>query len=99
MKRQKFQCRTRLCLWCKNPSVHGMIESIHVSMPHAALFVVQGCLISGKQGAICSFNAARGFVCGASPKAYPNTNGLPVSMPHAALFVVQEEILFPNLLQ
>ena len=37
-----FQCRTRLCLWCKN-QIQDMYNA-------------GGC-----------FNAARGFVCGASP--------------------------------
>ena len=36
-----FQCRTRLCVWC---SIHGSMDYdmiIEVSMPHAALCVVQ----------------------------------------------------------
>ena len=61
----RFQCRTRLCGWCNK--LHKMINlSAIVSMPHAALWVVQlrdkrttGVTIDG-------FNAARGFVGGAT---------------------------------
>ena len=36
-----FQCRTRLCVWCS--TIHGVmkIPPVIVSMPHAALCVVQ----------------------------------------------------------
>ena len=37
----KFQCRSRLCLWCKLEAFRGNTVGIEVSMPHAALFVVQ----------------------------------------------------------
>ena len=61
----EFQCRTRLCGWC-NP--HGTRRSgcrRVVSMPHAALWVVQLARFSGTQSRR-SFNAARGFVGGAT---------------------------------
>ena len=38
---RKFQCRTRLCLWCKGCMAHVNGMGRLVSMPHAALFVVQ----------------------------------------------------------
>ena len=59
-----FQCRTRLCLWCK-----GVQDK--------------------DQEASASFNAARGFVCGARKIEHINKSVQDVSMPHAALFVVQ----------
>ena len=91
-----FQCRTRLCVWCSQRSPHqgGRIREVSmphaalwvvqhhhgdaqaaripVSMPHAALWVVQQpcstrCLLR-----LGSFNAARGFVGGATvPPAAP----------------------------
>ena len=36
-----FQCRTRLCGWCNNKDRCHPKEWAHVSMPHAALWVVQ----------------------------------------------------------
>ena len=63
----KFQCRTRLCLWCK-PFSHNVCQPRwSVSMPHAALFVVQEMIIGMNLWKHLSFNAARGFVCGARP--------------------------------
>ena len=59
-----FQCRTRLCWWCKS-TLNSLKNEYIVSMPHAALLVVQesgsSLIIKEKQ----SFNAARGFVGGA----------------------------------
>ena len=83
-----FQCRTRLCLWCKcnRWKCNGLMICFNaargfvcgaskliapirshdtVSMPHAALFVVQGVTGSTPTEVITGFNAARGFVCGA----------------------------------
>ena len=59
-----FQCRSRLCLWCKL-----VPEAFDILMPR--------------------FNAARGFVCGASSPCQLHTASAEVSMPLAALFVVQ----------
>ena len=60
-----------------------------VSMPHAALWVVQRLTPSGWMMRSSRFNAARGFVGGAAPFV-PNTlHVFDVSMPHAALWVVQ----------
>ena len=39
--RTRFQCRTRLCEWCSLHFVRNLAGSIDVSMPHAALWVVQ----------------------------------------------------------
>ena len=36
-----FQCRTRLCGWCSLQITDGSEGSFYVSMPHAALWVVQ----------------------------------------------------------
>ena len=36
-----FQCRTRLCGWCSNDVVVADVMRSGVSMPHAALWVVQ----------------------------------------------------------
>ena len=61
-----FQCRTRLCWWCK-PELPGVpIPAVWVSMPHAALLVVQEQEYGIFTGILCGFNAARGFVGGAS---------------------------------
>ena len=37
----KFQCRTRLCGWCSQRGVGQEGARSLVSMPHAALWVVQ----------------------------------------------------------
>ena len=60
-----------------------------VSMPHAALWVVQ--LRSGRlrERQVLRFNAARGFVGGAAYHGGCNNFTDLVSMPHAALWVVQ----------
>ena len=36
-----FQCRTRLCGWCSEENTMKKIINVNVSMPHAALWVVQ----------------------------------------------------------
>ena len=36
-----FQCRTRLCGWCNNKNSASLYSIDEVSMPHAALWVVQ----------------------------------------------------------
>ena len=41
MTRGEFQCRTRLCGWCSLAMEILTGEIIDVSMPHAALWVVQ----------------------------------------------------------
>ena len=60
-----FQCRTRLCWWCKDCSNRWSWRN-QVSMPHAALLVVQERYPTDQRVSPRSFNAARGFVCGAS---------------------------------
>ena len=61
-----FQCRTRLCWWCKIRSSWSSCKIDSVSMPHAALLVVQASRASRRSSRSC-FNAARGFVGGARP--------------------------------
>ena len=36
-----FQCRTRLCGWCSRDDLIVPAQAVRVSMPHAALWVVQ----------------------------------------------------------
>ena len=61
-----FQCRTRLCGWCS--SIWRVMSSttLIVSMPHAALWVVQPSWVQFASRAQLGFNAARGFVGGAA---------------------------------
>ena len=62
----RFQCRTRLCGWCNSTPDQKGIGGCYVSMPHAALWVVQRDGSRRRvQGGGC-FNAARGFVGGAT---------------------------------
>ena len=86
-----FQCRTRLCGWCnENGAVVGC-KGLSVSMPHAALWVVQQLHKQKEKQGLRSFNAARGFVGGATWCARPAAlRKIEVSMPHAALWVVQQ---------
>ena len=65
LKMKRFQCRTRLCGWCNLIAASTSVAVIPVSMPHAALWVVQ--------------------------HLFETRTGKPieVSMPHAALWVVQ----------
>ena len=85
----RFQCRTRLCGWC-NPLIARLDKQVSaVSMPHAALWVVQRSKKEKSLWRIISFNAARGFVGGATGIAYMLFALSNVSMPHAALWVVQ----------
>ena len=60
-----FQCRTRLCWWCKEDKDTALRIVYNVSMPHAALLVVQDAYCWDKIHIDSSFNAARGFVGGA----------------------------------
>ena len=64
--RLSFQCRTRLCGWCSQEPESVSIRSIKVSMPHAALWVVQPLSITAFVLSVRCFNAARGFVGGAA---------------------------------
>ena len=59
-------------------------------MPHAALWVVQQHSPEASASGLICFNAARGFVGGATRKIVRGSHiGTEVSMPHAALWVVQ----------
>ena len=66
-----FQCRTRLCGWCSEQQTYFLAPFLLVSMPHAALWVVQPNSLAFSITKPCCFNAARGFVGGAAN----NTNG------------------------
>ena len=61
-----FQCRTRLCEWCSLMRSGRLRERQVVSMPHAALWVVQRYCPRSFSATIGCFNAARGFVGGAA---------------------------------
>ena len=63
---REFQCRTRLCGWCSFQINSTQSTHIQVSMPHAALWVVQRRCTRTYGDALLCFNAARGFVGGAA---------------------------------
>ena len=93
MASTEFQCRTRLCWWCKIAQSALHENGLNVSMPHAALLVVQGTNTSSARYGEC-FNAARGFVGGARTSFIGIMINQSVSMPHAALLVVQGHIVY-----
>ena len=62
----KFQCRTRLFGWCNVVSYPTGCFRSSVSMPHAAFWVVQRRLLRHPARPHFCFNAARGFVGGAT---------------------------------
>ena len=84
-----FQCRTRLCGWCSNDYGFDLYADDEVSMPHAALWVVQLHPPAWRGNSFPRFNAARGFVGGAAVPCCHLPQRISVSMPHAALWVVQ----------
>ncbi len=85
-----FQCRTRLCWWCKRHAITMAIENV-VSMPHAALLVVQDRYHDGTRfDVIVSMPHAALLVVQVNTPTI-SIETLKVSMPHAALLVVQEE--------
>ena len=65
-KHLEFQCRTRLCGWCSLKDVRPADVDFDVSMPHAALWVVQHSSANIPKTLLRRFNAARGFVGGAA---------------------------------
>ena len=65
-----------------------------VSMPHAALWVVQLDVDAERRNDLRCFNAARGFVGGATASDPMRIQPSVVSMPHAALWVVQHVATF-----
>ena len=88
----RFQCRTRLCWWCK---ITSLSPRKGLSMFQCRTRLCWWCKsVSRDIYYICwSFNAARGFVGGArGDEAAFIRRGL-VSMPHAALLVVQDAII------
>ena len=85
-----FQCRTRLCLWCKTSSYEVVYWKYKVSMPHAALFVVQDQFTSDNSLELSvSMPHAALFVVQGWIEVFCIIFKH-VSMPHAALFVVQD---------
>ena len=90
-----FSCALWACF--SDRSVSGeRSEPMGALMPHAALFVVQQVTVTPTSRRSSSFNAARGFVCGAARSARFRTQDLGVSMPHAALWVMQPERSTPR---
>ena len=65
-KSLQFQCRTRLCGWCSEKCRYCSLLACRVSMPHAALWVVQQSRKKSTDSWKSCFNAARGFVGGAA---------------------------------
>ena len=63
-----FQCRTRLCGWYSLYGLKYPIETKGGSMPHAALWVVQHVWYGEYIRKMGGFNAARGFVGGATQR-------------------------------
>ena len=83
-----FQCRTRLCGWCNFSRQRYDAPSSPVSMPHAALWVVQRTGIQGLYGH-WEFQC-RTRLCGWCNRSRISLEEISiVSMPHAALWVVQ----------
>ena len=77
-------------LWVvQQTQVQETRQQDEVSMPHAALWVVQRCSRMSLRKFRTSFNAARGFVGGATFLYSIHFSFFGVSMPHAALWVVQ----------
>ena len=89
IRKSVFQCRSRLCLWCKTGHASASVRSVIVSMPLAALFVVQGtmlrgtCIRSPVSMPLAALFVVQVFYFGICATLYI------VSMPLAALFVVQ----------
>ena len=88
-----FQCRTRRCWWCSYGATPESFADSYVSMPHAALLVVQHRSRRKFCGGKSRFNAARGVVGGAAGQGGCGIICDRVSMPHAALLVVQHSLL------
>ena len=72
----RFQCRTRLCGWCNMQQRIADYGRIPVSMPHAALWVVQHEDSAYATVGNAGFNAARGFVGGATRLQRSNSASL-----------------------
>ena len=84
-----FQCRTRLCVWC-NLTVEFNGSDVEVSMPHAALWVVQPLAFTlADQILDVSMPHAALWVVQQRKVPLSSSLGGSVSMPHAALWVVQ----------
>ena len=84
-----FQCRTRLCGWCSEQVEEAISIAENVSMPHAALWVVQpeeqeeiNRLVEVSMPHAALWVVQRRYVLTGKLTA-------DVSMPHAALWVVQ----------
>ena len=91
-KAPKFQCRSRLCWWCKSDIKDLTSEMMEVSMPLAALLVVQaGVTVCSIKSFPVSMPLAALVVVQGSGRTAP-TRPRRVSMPLAALLVVQAAI-------
>ena len=85
---ETFQCRTRLCGWCNSKNE----KSVTVEFTFQCRTRLCGwCNLypSHDQYLRRCFNAARGFVGGATLSQLVKLRTMFVSMPHAALWVVQ----------
>ncbi len=71
-----FQCRTRLCGWCSGNGGFTECMIFVVSMPHAALWVVQQSSGSTPNSSERCFNAARGFVGGAATSSFTHVRAV-----------------------
>ena len=88
-RRRGFQCRTRLCGWCSLSRNYLAYDSEIVSMPHAALWVVQrNYMYIVIRIRTVSMPHAALWVVQQFPDQ-PRVLDDDVSMPHAALWVVQ----------
>ena len=85
-----FQCRTRLCGWCNVPDRRAVRYSLYVSMPHAALWVVQLKIstFTMRSSSVSMPHAALWVVQHDHRRSVLERHD--VSMPHAALWGVQQ---------
>ena len=96
-KAPKFQCRSRLCWWCKSDIKDLTSEMMEVSMPLAALLVVQaGVTVCSIKSFPVSMPLAALLVVQVRQHRQPRYHHR-VSMPLAALLVVQEQTLYTHI--
>ena len=87
-----FQCRTRLCGWCSLDSSGEAVWNDDVSMPHAALWVVQRHSSVRSRLLWRSFNAARGY----SLSPPPPLRGPPPPLTQGRLFIYGTSASLPD---
>ena len=87
--KRSFQCRTRLFMWC-NQWFHCFQCRGNMFQCRTRLFIWCN---PGRRWMECQFmsgfNAARGFLCGATKGKTSSSIDSSTSMPHAAFYVVQ----------